>query len=330
MAPKISPDDLNLLYDGGNESVVDIVFVHGLRGHPRKTWEAQDPENPDELVFWPQDLLPETIKNSRIFSFGYATQFVTFYGINTEPINHTSIDHHSASLILKFGNVRRDTQTPTRPIIFVAHSLGGLVVANSLVGKYGTDAQGQEVINHTYGTVFFGTPFKSSDKAPVAEIARKVLKMFGDTNDQTIRDLDKRSEKLQKISNDFHSLLEERLSSNDLKPIQVACFFEEIKTTRTFFKVFEKDLGHIVTADSATLAGCKQFGINATHQMMCRFSNVENAGYKLVTGKIKEMISNFNKSKAQLKVSYIWTYSRNIQYLAAHITSGRRKDSDHR
>jgi protein SERAC1 len=162
--------------------------------------------------------------------------------------------------------------------------------------------QSQEVVNSTCGAIFLGTPFKGSAKASWAQIARQLLKMFGDTNDQTIKDLEKRSEKLRTISNDFHILLEQRLKSDSLKALQVACFFEEIKTTRTLFLGMQKDLGHIVTADSATLAGCKQVGINATHQTMCRFSNADTAGYKLVTGKIKEMIENFKKDNTQLKI----------------------------
>jgi len=203
-------------------------------------------------------------------------------------------------LILKLGNYRRDTQTSTRPIIFVAHSLGGLVVANSLAAKYNTDAQGKEVVDCTYGTIFLGTPFKGSDKAPWAEVARRLLSMFGDSTDQTIKDLDKRSKKLQQISIDFHMVLQQRLSAKDLKPIQVACFFEEIKTSKTWWRI-KKDLGHIVTADSATLVGYKQVGINADHVTMCRYPNAETSGYKLVTGKIKEMIANFKKSTDQLK-----------------------------
>lgn len=300
MEDKVISDGLNLLYNGGNETVVDIVFVHGLRGNPKTTWEGFDQET-EEQVFWPKSLLPGSVKESRIFTFGYPTDFVTFYGINTEPVTHTSIDHHSASLISQLGNFRRETQKSTQPIIFVAHSLGGLVVANSLIAKYDTDAQGQEVVDHTCGAIFLGTPFKGSEKAPWAELVRRSLKMFGDSNNQTIKDLDKRSEKLRAISNDFHLLLSRRLSSESLKPIQVACFFEEIETTKTLFLGVQKGLGLIVTQDSATLAGCKPVGINATHQTMCRFANVNTTGYKLVVGKIQEMIKNFMKSNKQLK-----------------------------
>ncbi|KAH7355492.1 hypothetical protein BKA66DRAFT_475497 [Pyrenochaeta sp. MPI-SDFR-AT-0127] len=293
MELNIAADGLTELYDGGIDSVVDIVFVHGLRGNPRTTWEAVYKEDDEEFkVYWPAELLPKTIKESRIFSFGYLTEFATFYPILPEPVSHTKIDHHSTSLILKLGNYRRVSKTSNRPIIFVAHSLGGLVVANALAGKYETDAQGKGVVDHTYGALFLGTPFKGSAKAPWATMARQVFAwMGGDTNDQTINDLDKRSKKLQSISVDFHMLLQSRLASKELKPIQIACFFEEIATIKK-----KKNVGLIVTADSATLVGYPQIGINANHTAMCRYVSADTTAYQLVTGKIKEMIDNFSKS----------------------------------
>jgi protein SERAC1 len=233
-----------------------------------------------------------------------------------------NIDHHSTSLILKLGNYRRDTGTvcsstlsqsyvgvpantgtgkSTRPIIFVAHSLGGLVCANALASHHGSDDQGQQLVDNTCGTIFLGTPFKGSDKAAWATMAERVLRMFGDSNDQTIKHLDERSEKLQQISIDFHMLLQKRYASKELKPIQVACFFEEMNTTKNWWKV-KKDLGQIVTDKSATLAGYKPIGINANHIAMCKFPALQTQGYIDVTGKMKLMISNLDKPTEEMNV----------------------------
>ncbi|KAH9206212.1 SesB protein [Leptodontidium sp. 2 PMI_412] len=303
---KVVADGLNELYDAGKEAKVDIVFVHGLRGHPQYTWETVNPdpdaEEADKVVFWPKALLPGTIKDCRIFSYGYPTDFATFYPIITPgSISHMSIDNHSTSLMHKLGNVRQHG-TATRPIIFIAHSLGGLVTANGLASDYTSDAQGQEVVNHTCGAIFLGTPFKGSSKAPWATLAEKVLGIFGDSNDQTIQDLDKSSKKLQQISVDFLKLLQTRFSSKELRPIQVACFFETKSTIKSWKKI-KKDLGQIVTSESASLPGYKPIGINATHSLMCKFSDDQDQGYIDVTGAIKLMISNLDKKKEDLKNS---------------------------
>lgn len=150
----------------------------------------------------------------------------------------------------------------SRPIIFVAHSLGGLVVANGLASQSGSNEQRQEVISSTCGTIFLGTPFKGSGKAAWAGLAEKILGMLSDSNDQIIKDLDTKSTRLQQISSDFHLLLQQRYESKDLNAIQVACFFE---TQTTIFKK-KKDLGLIVTKESAAIAGYKPMPIHADHR----------------------------------------------------------------
>ncbi|KAI9726410.1 MAG: hypothetical protein M1834_009038 [Cirrosporium novae-zelandiae] len=294
-SPEIVPDGLNKLWDAGDEAKVDIVFVHGLRGHPKTTWEGVDPGD-GERIYWPKDLLPNIVPESRIFSFGYPTDFATFYPIVTpELIAHTTIDKNSTSLILKLGNRRRETHTETRPIIFVAHSLGGLICANGLSSYYGSDAQGPEVVNNTCGTIFLGTPFKGSNKAAWASMAEKFLRLFGDNNNQTTKDLDKDSKKLQQISLEFHMLLQQRYASKELNPIQVACFFESKSTKKTQWGM-KIDLGKIVTAESATLAGCKPVAINANHLTICKFADDQTTGFIDVTDILKLMISNIDKT----------------------------------
>jgi hypothetical protein len=62
------PRGLNLLHSP-SDPLVEIIFVHGLRGGSRKTWSFSS--NP--LHYWPKEWLsrdPE-FRNTRIFSFGY-------------------------------------------------------------------------------------------------------------------------------------------------------------------------------------------------------------------------------------------------------------------
>ena len=100
------------------EAVVDIVALHGLNGHYRKTWTTTSavgkPNN------WLEDFLPEQIRNARIMSYGYdsTVQFsksVADIGTFAEQLLH--------SLIAK----RRSQNERKRPVIFICHSLGGLV-----------------------------------------------------------------------------------------------------------------------------------------------------------------------------------------------------------
>ncbi|KXH68079.1 hypothetical protein CSAL01_08946 [Colletotrichum salicis] len=47
-------------------AVVDIVFIHGLKGHREKTWTAEKSSQP-----WPKALLPSEIPNARVLAYGY-------------------------------------------------------------------------------------------------------------------------------------------------------------------------------------------------------------------------------------------------------------------
>ena len=51
------------------EAVVDIVALHGLNGHYRKTWTATPAVGKPKV--WLEDFLPEQIPNAGIMSCGY-------------------------------------------------------------------------------------------------------------------------------------------------------------------------------------------------------------------------------------------------------------------
>jgi pimeloyl-ACP methyl ester carboxylesterase len=100
------------------DAVVDIVLIHGLNGHREKTWT-------DDQVFWPKDLLPADIPKARILAFGYDAIIVHFWS----QASQNRIDNHADELFAALVGLRDRTKTNERPIIFVAHSLGGLVCA---------------------------------------------------------------------------------------------------------------------------------------------------------------------------------------------------------
>ena len=55
------------------EPLVDLVFVHGLRGGSIKTWRKGD----DPRLYWPQNWLPlePDFQNANIHTFGYNSDF---------------------------------------------------------------------------------------------------------------------------------------------------------------------------------------------------------------------------------------------------------------
>lgn len=127
-----------------HDFIADVIFVHGLQGHPRKTWQSKSPvrsgqpprkrlkifgypgeSNPDgeaqgdHGLFWPAELLPRDFNDVRILTYGYDSRVTkAFQG----PTSKNGIFQHGRSFLGALSRVR--VGCGDRPIIFVAHSLG--------------------------------------------------------------------------------------------------------------------------------------------------------------------------------------------------------------
>lgn len=91
--PVIKPFGLTQVYaPRGGDPTVDIVFVHGLNGHPKNSWTSKDGAG----CFWPVDLLPEVLApfRPRILTYGYNANVTAF----TDGTSRDSILSHAETL----------------------------------------------------------------------------------------------------------------------------------------------------------------------------------------------------------------------------------------
>lgn len=81
---------LTQLYAPRGDPTVDIVFVHGLNGHPKDSWTSKSG------CFWPVDLLPEALAllRPRILTYGYNATVAAF----TDGVSRDSIVSHAETL----------------------------------------------------------------------------------------------------------------------------------------------------------------------------------------------------------------------------------------
>jgi len=96
-----------------------IVLGHGLDGDATKSWTHSRTKK-----CWPKDFLPRDVPDARILTFGYNA--VSAFGSTTAGI----VDHANgllASLVAERGECAK-----LRPIIFIAHSLGGIILKQVL------------------------------------------------------------------------------------------------------------------------------------------------------------------------------------------------------
>ena len=69
------------------------------------------------------------MERARIIAYGYDADVVHLTG----PAGQESIRQHSSNVLLNLSNLRgRKPSSRGRPIIFVVHSLGGLVIENAI------------------------------------------------------------------------------------------------------------------------------------------------------------------------------------------------------
>lgn len=160
---------------------VDVIFVHGLNpvnhdGHALRTWTHHA-----SGVCWPRDLLPTYIPRSRISVFSYNSNAAL-------ATSSATVSDHADSLLDRVQALRHrsrptSTESPSAaatvpiPIIFVAHSLGGLVVKKALVRARANKLY-ESIPASTHGLVFFGTPHHGGNGVGPGKIAANVVKLF--------------------------------------------------------------------------------------------------------------------------------------------------------
>lgn len=97
--------------------MLSIIAVHGLEGDWEYTWQAENGK------VWLRDFLAKQLPSARVMSYGYnsTTAFSTAI---------TDIDDEAAILLDRLDGERVTPAQKQRPIMFIAHSLGGIVVKN--------------------------------------------------------------------------------------------------------------------------------------------------------------------------------------------------------
>ncbi|NES99465.1 MAG: DUF829 domain-containing protein [Sphaerospermopsis sp. SIO1G1] len=134
----------------------NIVFVHGLAGHPWNTWHWQKPQdkNYQKDKFWPV-WLGETFPDIGIWTFGYSAARFTTNGSAMPLFDQAS------NLLENLQNY----ELGEHPIVFVTHSMGGLLVKKMLSTAQNFPANNQDILDSTKGIVFISTPHVGSDVA---------------------------------------------------------------------------------------------------------------------------------------------------------------------
>ncbi|KAK8055709.1 hypothetical protein PG993_000936 [Apiospora rasikravindrae] len=260
------------------EEGIDIIFVHGLNGHRVGSWTK-------DSVCWPRDLLGTDVQHARIITWGYPS-------ILGEG-NDMFADLAEALLV----DISRVREGIFRPIYFVAHGIGGIIVKEALTTAamsriYGSHNDLGDIYPKTKGIIFLGTPHQRTGKRSLGEcVALTAQISLRSPNDPLLRSLAENSGFFENQHGTFQMI------SRD---IRIVCVREQFTTGSS----------RIVPKDSASYEGFSvtRDDMSVSHMGLARFSDREELGYN-------QIVSHFARLSAgptQEELAAIDTRTREI------------------
>ncbi|KAH8905401.1 hypothetical protein BR93DRAFT_970192 [Coniochaeta sp. PMI_546] len=344
MAPDIHRYGLTQVYKPpeGTACVVDIFFIHGLFGHPKDTWTrlvrparslddsgSSAPSKKkmrwsfhpgDQEVFWPYDLLPQLLPQARIFTWGYDVKVQNLFS----SVSKATVFQHAETLLMDIATLRSPTADTKRPIIFIAHSLGGIVVKEALSLSRTESTFLKNVLPATAGVCFLGTPHRGSKTASVGKIAYGMSRVLAaqDPNMNILRALEVQSEVLERVGRTFSQILAEG-------KLKVHSFREELKTKGTMVvDAFSATLDHPAESRGSIHANHRENGEgdNSEPEESMQLSHFGYSGYRqnLATIGDEQLVKatldrhetreRFRMIGEQFEDTYTWLFEERVQF----------------
>src|ERR1700722_16584537 len=219
-----------------SDPISDIVFVHGLDGDPIATWRM------DEGNSWPA-WIKQSLPQASVWSLRYRLRAIEWQG-GAMPLTTRAVNV-LATLDTELVN--------QRPIIFICHSYGGLLVKQLLRSASDIAVEYQRVTSRVEGIVFLGTPNSGSTIASFVSALKPLLQ-----SSTAIDELRRSSTALQNLSYWFR---------NNANRWALRVYFETMPTR-----------GVIVVDESSAdlgIAGVIPIGIDADHLAICKPTTID-------------------------------------------------------
>ncbi|KAK3319651.1 hypothetical protein B0T19DRAFT_270056 [Cercophora scortea] len=239
---------------------VDCIAISGLASHPFGSWQ---PRGSDKTFMWIRDSLPLVVPGARAIIYGYDSDLMEAHSFQTISDIATSLILH-----LKAG----DWNLPSsKPVIFLAHSLGGIVLKDAIVQAADREKSISGILDRVLGALMFGVPNLGMDQSQLMAMVE------GQANEALIRDLSGESSNryLRQLNTQFDGLSFTRTA-------QILWAYET-KESNTVIQLPDGTWNKqgtptvLVSPDSATNNQCRKdksvtIPINRDHSNMVKFS----------------------------------------------------------
>ncbi|KAK8067324.1 hypothetical protein PG997_014071 [Apiospora hydei] len=261
---------------------VDIVFVPGLGAHPKECWE-------EEHFKWPTDSLAKDFPRSRILLYMYESCWQGAFKVRQ------FMDNLSMGLLMGLA-AHRDKESEARPIVFIGHSMGGLVIAKAVVLADFHRKRFPIMFEAIAATIFFGTPFRGADAASAAYMYATVAEKLDQAiPSKLLKYMETGNPQLRELVDEFLDRVRQ-VSPN----IAITCFWEERDTSLSSLAKLPSVFGNIplpakyamfVTRESATLEGYFNMGLAADHRDLVKFKSAQDPHFQYVRHEVKDRIN---------------------------------------
>lgn len=239
-------------------AVLDIVFIHGIKGDPEKTWTNS------QGVFWPCWLASE-LEVVCIHTVGYPSSLFGRWSKKEMNLHEraSSLVEHMVSCGI--GG---------RPLVIVCHSLGGLLVKALFRACCESQNEDWNALSDQLKLVaFFATPHKGASLAVILKTLMPRL------SSPFINALGDESGYLTDLNNSYRNLATK-------KGIATIAYCEKFETKNAML---------LVPEDSAD-PGCEiqPIAVDADHIDICKPSTKEAPVYRSVLHRIRKVLEGYS------------------------------------
>jgi hypothetical protein len=141
---------------------------------------------------WIRDDLPRRLPGIRFLLYGYETRLVQSKSFQTIP--------DLAITLIQTLKAIGWSEPSARQTLFLAHSLGGVLLKQTLVMLADSDVKERAILDHVRGAVFFGVPSTGMRTEDIAAM------LVGQPNTALVDDLSDRSDFLPKLQQQFDGI----------------------------------------------------------------------------------------------------------------------------
>ncbi|KAI9786679.1 MAG: hypothetical protein M1839_006230 [Geoglossum umbratile] len=268
---------------------VDIIAVQGLASAYERTWTKKAEDG--TKVMWLKDLLPEDLPCARILTFEYNSNWIE----NPANVDLEQCAHDLLQAIIwdrsHRGEKRMCKTMSRRPLIFVGHSYGGLVIKQAMVCAAECKPERawydnwQSIVTSVSGIIYLGTPHDGSRLARYGIIKTKLWTALGRmANPKLLKPLE-----LGSGTGELHELqmlFQEIRVKDRLTGLRVFYFWETLPC-----KIGDWEISEVVDEFSACLGArleeCEP--LESDHKGMNKFASREESNYRKVRDRLQDI-----------------------------------------